>query len=124
MNLMIKICSILYYISAFSGYLQAQTCASNDSLTLVNFYTNSQGINWAENWDFNQPYSTWWGVEVDNNGCVKKVDLRNIVTGSISADIGYLSNLEELWLSGGDITGGLPIEIGLLQKQLKFLGIS
>lgn len=122
MNLIIKTCALLLCMTVSSGiifsndYSFTQTCASADSLTLVDFYNNSQGQNWTQNWDFNQPMNSWYGVTVDGNGCVTKLRLRYVLNGNIADDIGNLTNLQELYLGGNNSIGELPAEINQLQS--------
>lgn len=122
MNIIIKACVFLCCMSVSSGiiycanYSLTLTCATTDSLSLVDFYNNSQGQNWTVNWDFNQPIHTWHGVTVDANGCVIVVDLINVLDGPISGDIGDLSNLQELYLGGENTIGALPAQINQLQS--------
>ena len=45
------------------------------------------------------------------------------MTGPIPAELGSLSNLEQLWLSSNQLTGSIPAELGAL-TNLEWLWLS
>lgn len=116
------------------------SCAVRDSLVLIDLY---------DGWNINQPMETWLGVELDENRCVSKVMLNDVIestnelpvalsllseldilhlkgcgfTGHIPAEFGQLSQLEELNLAGNELTGTLPPELAYLDSlELLFCG--
>jgi len=48
---------------------------TQDSLALVDFFDKTNGSNWTNIWDFNQPMDTWFGVQFNSFGRVKCLDL-------------------------------------------------
>ncbi|MEZ4926231.1 MAG: leucine-rich repeat domain-containing protein [Saprospiraceae bacterium] len=86
-----------------------------DSLELVKLYQNLDGDNWTnkDNWLVpGMPLDTWYGVEVDGNGCVKSLYLgSNKLQGSLY-DI-QLENLTRLLLDYNQISGQIPDFSGL-----------
>lgn len=93
-----------------------------DSLALVAFYYAADGPNWKNQWDFSHPFQTWDGVSVNDNGCVIGLSFTYNNLSKLPAEIGNLSNLEELSISG-NTSGAIPTEIGKLDK-LKSLILS
>ena len=47
----------------------------SDSLALVSLYNATNGSNWLNTWDLDQPISTWYGITLNAEGCVYCVDL-------------------------------------------------
>jgi Leucine-rich repeat (LRR) protein len=89
-----------------------------DSLALVTFYNSTNGDNWETkiNWLSNQPVDTWYGVFV-NSGRVRRIVLRdNNLAGSISPEIGNLTDLRSINLRQNHLTGSIPSQIGSLTK--------
>ncbi len=116
-----------------------QTCRYKDSLALVELYNATNGLNWINKWNLNQPMDIWYGVTLNAEGCVLDVELpnnnlvgqlpsaigslsaltyldlpKNKLTGQIPTEIGNLSNLQGLWLYENQFTGAIPFSIGTL----------
>lgn len=105
-----------------------------DSLVLVEFYNATDGPNWDNPWNLNDPLDTWYGVFTDGQ-CVTCLDLDGIpdcaesvsangnnVRGTMPASIGQLSALEGIHLTDNFIEGGLPASLGnLLELQALLL---
>ena len=92
----------------------------SDRDVLEALYHATGGPNWtrSDNWlnDRVAP-GLWWGVEVDENYRVKKLDLwGNNLTGPIPPEIGRLTSLQTLNLIGNKLTGPIPPEIGRLRN--------
>ena len=65
------------------------------------------------NWLSDAP--KWYGVSTDINGRVTELSLSgNQLTGAIPAELGSLANLETLVLSRNQLTGAIPAELGRL----------
>jgi photosystem II stability/assembly factor-like uncharacterized protein/Leucine-rich repeat (LRR) protein len=97
-------------------------CVRSDSLALVALYNATDGPNWTNTWDLNQPMDTWHGVLLNANGCVEGLDLpNNQLSGQIPPEIGMLSEIQFLILDQNGLTGNLPEEIGNLTNMLVIL---
>ncbi|MDB4727651.1 leucine-rich repeat domain-containing protein [Saprospiraceae bacterium] len=89
-----------------------------DSLMLVDFYQKTNGDGWIIKWDLSQPIDTWFGVELNDSGCVKCLDLDgeagcnaqkkggNGLKGSM-IDLN-LPFLEHIFLAGNQLNGEIP----------------
>lgn len=100
-------------------------CHSTDRDALISLYNSTNGANWTNTWNLNEPIDNWHGVILNSNGCVEKLLLgNNNLSGSISAGIGNLNNLEELQLWGNQLTGGIPPQIGDLFYLKKLVIVS
>ena len=85
-----------------------------DSLALVALYNATDGVNWtnATNWPNGGPINNWAGVILDDNGRVNEVNLSgNNLTGTLPAAIGNLNMLYELNLSSNNLRNSVPFEI-------------
>ncbi|MDR2887405.1 MAG: hypothetical protein LBV26_05305 [Bacteroidales bacterium] len=87
-----------------------------DSLALVALYNATNGDGWKNKtgWKTDR-LEGWYGLEIRDNRVVM-VSLENLLTGNIPPEIGKLSNLRFLWLSGNQLSGNIPSEIGNLSK--------
>lgn len=115
-------------LSIFSNFVQAQCNRQTDSLALIALYNSTNGDNWRIKWDTTQPMDTWVGIKLNENGCVTCIDLDGInncsldelsgnnLTGTLPDEIGDLSELEALLLSYNSLSGGIPKTIGNLKK--------
>ncbi|MCC5943404.1 MAG: gliding motility-associated C-terminal domain-containing protein [Bernardetiaceae bacterium] len=104
-------------------------CLPQDSSALVTLYNSTGGgATWGIAWDFTAPYDTWDGVVTDpDSRCVIALNLAGVglsgeLPGSIFA-LDSLSELQSLDLSGNDLEGNLPPQIGN-SPRLKFLDLS
>jgi len=106
------------------------SCACNrnsDSLALVTFYNAMDGPNWDKKWDLKKPMGTWYGVGLNDSGCVNTLAFENNnLKGTIPTDIGDLYYLENLTIfSNPGVAGSIPSEIGnLTNLKLLNLGIN
>ena len=67
-------------------------------------------------WDASRPITSWQGVFA-RDGAVTQLRLSDSgLTGSIPAELGNLSRLEELYLNGNVLTGNIPAELGNLSR--------
>ena len=86
---------------------------------LTQFYNSTNGHNWTEgrNWLTSTPIEEWQGVELDANGNLSGLVLRNnSLTGAIPIELGYLESLERLYLEGNSLSGPILPEIGDLES--------
>lgn len=104
------------YDYRINSFLLKQENRERDSLALVVLYESTNGEEWTNSWDLDQPMDTWFGVTLDENGCVTVIELRsNNLKGSLPSEIGQLNSLTELYLNGNYITK-IPPEIGQLDN--------
>lgn len=83
---------------------------------LVDFYLATNGENWINTWDLNEPAAEWHGITVKNKKVVSISLLFNNIEGTLPATIGNLKNLKVLELSFNKLTGSIPVEIGHLES--------
>lgn len=109
----------------------AQTDAADserDRAALVALYDAAGGDDWKDrtNWLSDEPLGTWYGVRTAG-GRVVYLDLcgpgGNNLRGSMPAELGNLTALEELRLSNNFLTGPIPAELGRL-TDLEVLRLS
>ena len=114
---------------AFQSWLQSialavgSSCATVDSpedrAVLVELYGSMDGEDWENkaNWLSDQPMRTWHGVTIDASGRVSELILSgNQLSGEIPTELGNLSSLEWLFLSGNQLMGEIPTELGNLSS--------
>jgi len=95
------------------------SCREQDSLALVSLYHATNGPNWTNTWDLNQPMNGWYGVTLNGEGCVTVLSLvNNQLNGNIPPQIGSLSNLINLNLSNNQLRGDIPPQIGNLNSLI------
>ena len=95
-------------------------CASlTDRDILVALYDATNGPNWIqrENWLTDSPIGDWYGVKVEGNGRVIRLELSNNgLTFPIPLELGSFSNLRHLALFGNHLTGPILPELGNLAQ--------
>ena len=84
------------------------SCRAQDSLQLVILYNATNGANWTNKWDLTQPVNTWYGIGLNDKGCVFTIDLS---ANNLSGTLPNLSfpNLIELYLGFNKLTGNIPV---------------
>lgn len=96
-------------------------CRYADSLILVDLYNASNGFNWTNIWNLNQPINTWHGITLNNDGCIYEIKLpNNNLIGNIPPSLGNLNNLEILSIHTNILFGGIPTSLGNL-SNLRYL---
>ncbi|MEE8341580.1 MAG: FlgD immunoglobulin-like domain containing protein [Candidatus Neomarinimicrobiota bacterium] len=87
---------------------------------MVNLYNSTNGPKWinSTNWLSNLAVSKWYGITVQDSA-VTAIELpRNHLSGQISDDIGFFTNLEILDLSDNNLSGKLPVSLKNLNKLI------
>ena len=91
--------------------------AETDREALVALYNATDGENWdaSYNWLSDAPLGEWHGVTTNDDGRVTELYFHdNGLSGEIPAELGSLSNLEELGLVVNNLSGEIPPELGNL----------
>jgi len=82
---------------------------TRDSLALVALYNATNGPIWTNKWNLNAPMGSWYGVQFNNQGCVRAIRLpNNQLQGNLPQELGNLEQLEELWLQINFLIGPIP----------------
>ena len=116
---------------------RAQGSVAEDRAALIAFYDTVDERKWHddENWASDAPLGEWSGVATDESGRVKKLEVwfgRSPGNGAIPAELGSLTKLEVLDLSGlppmagapiPQFRGSIPAEFGNL-RMLKELNLA
>lgn len=105
--------------------LVGNCCRLNDSLNLVTLYNYTNGPNWTNTWNLNQPMTTWHGVSLNGNGCLQVLNLpNNGLSGTLPVEIGDFEYLTFLDLSSNNLTGNIPTTIGNPSNRLGIIRLA
>ncbi len=104
---------IIYGLIQAPLNLSAQSCNRVlDSLVLIKLYQATDGSNWITKWPLNQSMNTWYGVNINAQGCVTQINLSNNgLKGVIPEEIGNLGQLNRLFLFTNNISGTIPLTL-------------
>ena len=97
----------------FPSAKETTSCTLTDRAALTALYNATGGPNWRDNsnWLSQQPLSTWYGVTIDENGCVIRLALKeNNLTGQLPPEMGTLPALRYLNLRNNNLTGQFPLD--------------
>ena len=97
----------------------------SDRAALVALYKSAGGSGWTNktNWDTAEPLDTWFGVTLLGNDRVAELNLHgNNLRGTLPADLGSLTELNLLDLSGNQLRGQIPDVRGLTELTSLDLG--
>ena len=107
---------LTFLIALPSQDANSTTIAEREAL--IAFYHSTDGLGWIDNSGWLGEEGTecsWWGVTCDEQGSVIVINLSgNQLTGSIPPEIGNLVKLENLLLYNNQLSGSIPSEIGNL----------
>jgi|GEM_PF-1971026 len=92
---------------------------SSERDALIALYNATDGANWNNNTEWLGAVGTecsWFGVSCVNEHVIVIGLSSNNLSGTIPAQLGQLSHLQELWLSWNQLTGAIPAELGQLSN--------
>lgn len=130
---------LIKYIILFSALqfplLSIGQCNSfTDSLALVSLYNATDGSNWLNGWDLDEPVSTWYGITLNSEGCVHCIDLDgrldcssyfnnigNNLIGHIPDSLSALSQIKYISLGNNFLSGSIPSSLGQLQNLIELI---
>ncbi len=121
---------ILFIALHYQLLSNAQCNKVSDSLALVALYNATNGSNWLNGWNLDQPMSTWYGITLTIEGCVQCIDLDgrldcdgylfnnlgNNLVGQIPDSLSNLSQVESISFGNNFLAGSIPSSLGQLQK--------
>ncbi len=132
----------------FTATIESCDCPNNERAILETLYNDTDGTNWINTWNLTASIASWYGVTLNENGCVSHLNLSaNNLTGNIPAELGSLTELQYLYLDNNQLEdkippelsnlsnlrvmalndnlldGNIPVELGLL-GELRFLRLS
>lgn len=90
-------------------------CSLTSREILETLYYATDGPNWErnDNWLTDEPLGSWYGVEADATGVVRRLDLPdNGLEGEIPAEVGGFSALQVLDLRHNRLRGSMPSDLG------------
>ena len=97
------------------------TKQASDRVALEALFKSCGGVDWAskEGWMTDAPLGEWYGVTVDAEGRVIKLDLHyNNLAGPLPRELQQLSALRALYLHGNKLTGPIPAVMGQLRALI------
>ncbi|WP_175288732.1 leucine-rich repeat domain-containing protein [Flagellimonas eckloniae] len=104
----------------------APTCgvSAAEKQALLDLYNSTNGANWTNTWDIvNDEPCDWYGVTVENGEVIRLYLLDNNLSGTLTTELGQLTNLRGLDLRNNQIAGSIPASLGNL-TSLEFLILS
>ncbi len=125
--------SALMAVSLLACGTGASVRGTDDRAALESLFEATGGANWVNNdgWLTDRPLGDWYGVTVDPNGRVVRLELsgawdsqgqrwvRHGLTGKIPPTLGNLSELQVLDLNLNELSGPIPAELGDLTRLEK-----
>jgi len=112
--------TIIFCLLSFSIYAQISTL---EKQALQDLYTSTNGDQWNNSWDINQPVSDWHGVTIEDNKVIRISLLFNNMEGELPNTLEQLEHLQVLELSFNKLYGAIPTQLGNL-KNLKILAFN
>jgi len=104
-----------FYDIAMSGLFNnnqmKQIGCDVQKLALMALYESTEGKYWKHknNWGSNRPVVEWFGVQVDNNGVIIRLDLRsNYLKGKLPEALSLLTSLQYIDLYNNELEGSIP----------------
>lgn len=115
-----KIYTVLLLLLSASVFA---TISRNEKNALLDLYTYTNGDNWTNKWDINQPVSSWYGVTVVEDKIVSINLSSNNLVGTIPNSIQDLKHLEIFNVFKNKLSGAFPSELFKI-TNLKHLNIA
>ena len=115
---------LLVVLLCLAPGVQAQDGVATDKAALTALYNATDGANWTPNtnWTTDEPLSSWHGVTTNSDGRVTALALNNNgLDGTLPAELGDLSALEQLDLQNNALSGALPDELANLTNLTSLL---
>ena len=116
-NIQLTIVFSLLSISLFAQISLSEKQALQD------LYTSTNGDQWNNSWDLNQPVNKWEGVTIKDDKVISISLMFNNMEGELPNSLNNLKHLETLELSFNKLEGSIPTELGDL-KKLKVLAFN
>ena len=131
------------WLAAIPSREGPELACNEERQDLARLYETMGGEGWRNsgNWLTDAPLSSWYGIQVDDDGRVAGINLRsnglsgrippeigrfprlrflrlqeNRLTGPIPPELGALTELGQLFLDGNDLRGEIPPELGHLAR--------
>ena len=104
---------------AITALRQVEQTDTADRATLIALYAATGGPNWRDrtNWHTAESISNWRGVSTNPAGFVTELSLSgNNLSGTLPPELGDLAHLRRLTLYGNQLTGPIPPELGRLSE--------
>lgn len=80
-----------------------------DFNALKALYDATDGPNWTNTWDLDQPLNSWYGIELNTDSRVNRISLNdNNLNGTLPAEIGDLNTLEIISVTNNKLSGKVP----------------
>ncbi len=105
-------------------YSQLKNNVAGDRQALMDLYEATGGDGWHNNsgWGDGPPSNGWYGVEVNGDGRVIRLDLSdNGLSGRLPASVGNLTEVKYLNVKQNALEGDIPSTIGNLEKVVYLL---
>ncbi|MGB3345566.1 MAG: hypothetical protein WBA61_16775 [Aequorivita sp.] len=115
--------AILTYAGFFLVFILNAQVSLQEKQILLDLYTATDGQNWTNKWDLQEPVEKWHGITVEDGKVTEISLLFNNLNGTLPSSLGNLGYLRKLELSFNSISGGIPAGLGNL-KELEVLAIN
>ena len=90
----------------FSNQIVSQCNRVQDSLALVEIYSTTNGPEWINTWNLNNPINNWYGIFLNNMGCVDSINLdNNNLEGELPLALKDLSGLRSVVMGNNNLFG-------------------
>ena len=104
---------------AITALREVEQTDTPDRATLIALYGATGGPNWRDrtNWHTLESIRNWRGVSTNSAGFVTELSLSgNNLSGTLPPELGDLAHLRRLILYGNQLTGLIPPELGRLSE--------